>query len=61
MRYAKEKGVKLSINTDAHTVQGLQNIKLGIGIARKGWQERADVFNTMSLQEMERCLKDWKI
>jgi DNA polymerase (family X) len=52
LKYAKEKSVKLLINTDAHNVQGLNNIDFGIGIARKGWLESHNVINTMPLQEL---------
>lgn len=54
LKYAKEKGVLLSINTDAHNVQGLDNIRLGIGIARKGWIEPHNVINTMPLTELKK-------
>lgn len=54
LKYAKEKGVLLSINTDAHNVQGLDNIRLGIGIARKGWIEPHNVINTMPLAEVKK-------
>ncbi len=46
IKYAKEKGVKLAICPDAHRVKGLQDVKYGIGIARKGWLEAKDVINT---------------
>ncbi|POZ93134.1 hypothetical protein AA81_03515, partial [Petrotoga halophila DSM 16923] len=46
IKYAKEKGVKLAICPDAHRVEGLQDVKYGIGIARKGWLEAKDVINT---------------
>jgi DNA polymerase (family 10) len=51
-KVAKEKGVKISINPDAHSVDGLQLMKYGIGIARKGWIEKEDVLNTLSLKEI---------
>lgn len=54
LKYAKEKGVKLAINADAHNLQGLQNIQFGIGIARKGWLESHNVINTMPLQELKK-------
>jgi DNA polymerase (family 10) len=54
LKYAKEKGVLLSINTDAHNIQGLHNIRLGIGIARKGWIEPHNVINTMPLTELKK-------
>ena len=56
LKYAKEKGVLLSINPDAHKVQGLHNIRFGVGIARKGWLESQDVFNTMPLKNMKEYL-----
>ncbi|HYF83235.1 MAG TPA: DNA polymerase/3'-5' exonuclease PolX [Clostridia bacterium] len=60
LKYAKEKGVKISINTDAHSIQGLSNISYGVGIARKGWLEKQDVINTMDIAEMERFLEGVK-
>ncbi|MBI4115363.1 MAG: DNA polymerase/3'-5' exonuclease PolX [Candidatus Omnitrophica bacterium] len=55
--YAKKKGVRLSINPDAHSVEGLRDVTYGVGIARKGWLEKKDVVNTMPLAEMEKFLK----
>ena len=52
LKYAKEKGVKIAINTDAHVTQSLHNIVYGVDIARKGWLEAHNIINTMSLQEM---------
>ncbi|MCX5805143.1 MAG: DNA polymerase/3'-5' exonuclease PolX [Proteobacteria bacterium] len=49
LRYAKEKGVMISINPDAHAAAGLYEIVYGVGIARKGWQEKADVLNTRTI------------
>ncbi len=57
-RYAKERGVKISINPDAHHPGDLSNIQYGAGIARKGWLSRADVINTLSLAEMKVFLRE---
>ena len=46
---AKSKGVKCSINPDAHHTSQLQFLKFGIGTARKGWLTRHDVVNTLPL------------
>ncbi|MCX5811875.1 MAG: DNA polymerase/3'-5' exonuclease PolX [Proteobacteria bacterium] len=46
LKHAKEKGVMISINPDAHATAGLYEILYGVGIARKGWQEKKDVLNT---------------
>lgn len=53
LKYAKEKGVIICINPDAHAIQELSDVFLGIGIARKGWQEKKDVLNTRNAEEVE--------
>lgn len=57
MKYAKEKGVIFSINTDAHDIYGLSNIRYGVGIARKGWLESRNIFNCLVLQELIKYFK----
>jgi DNA polymerase (family 10) len=56
-KYAKERGVKIAINPDAHDKGGLKDTYLGVGIARKGRLEPADILNTMDLEEMRDFLK----
>ena len=56
-RMAKEAGVLVSINSDAHTIADLANLKYGIGQARRGWLEKEDVLNTLPLNEVRRLLK----
>jgi DNA polymerase (family 10) len=48
-KYAKEKGVMTAINPDAHNIEGLGDVRNGVGIARKGWLEKKDVLNTQTL------------
>ena len=55
--YAKKKGVRVSINPDAHSIDGLRDVTYGIGIARKSWFEKNDVANTLPLADMEKFLK----
>jgi DNA polymerase (family 10) len=55
-KYAKEKGVKISINPDAHNVDGLKDVRYGVGIARKGWLEVKDVINCWLLKDVEKYL-----
>jgi len=59
-KYAKEGGVKIAINPDAHEEKGLTDTYLGVGIARKGWLEPGDILNTMDLEEMKEFLKKRK-
>ncbi len=54
---AKEKGVKCSINPDAHRTDGLQDLWFGVAQARKGWLTRADVVNTLPLGQIEDVLR----
>lgn len=56
-RLAKEEGVLLSIASDAHRVADFALLDYGIGQARRGWLERADVLNTRSLAELRRLLR----
>ena len=46
VRRARELGVTLSIGADAHSVAGMGNVAVGLGVARKGWLEPKDVLNT---------------
>jgi DNA polymerase (family X) len=57
IRYAKELGVMIAINPDAHNLAGLSDVRYGVGIARKGWLEKSDVLNAMSVSEVEKWLK----
>lgn len=54
---AKEEGVLLAVNTDAHSTLDLENIRFGIGQARRGWLEKSDVVNSRPLQEVRTFLK----
>lgn len=47
VRRARDKGMKIPIDPDAHTLEGLDDMRYGIGIARKGWLSATDVLNTM--------------
>ncbi|MAJ74896.1 hypothetical protein CMK13_18070 [Candidatus Poribacteria bacterium] len=53
---AKQKGVQLSVNTDAHSLPDLQQMKWGITVARRGWLEPSDIINTLTLDQFF----DWK-
>jgi DNA polymerase (family 10) len=55
-RAAKEAGAPLIINTDAHATVGFDQMKFGVGQARRGWVEAADVVNTRPLAEFQHWL-----
>jgi DNA polymerase (family 10) len=50
--YAKSKGVKCVINCDAHRFEHAGFLRLGAGIARKGWLAKDDVINTLPLNQL---------
>ena len=50
LRSARDRGVKIAVNTDAHRVSGLDHLHFGIGAARKGWLRREDVINTLDTE-----------
>ncbi|GBD91608.1 DNA polymerase/3'-5' exonuclease PolX [bacterium BMS3Abin04] len=54
--YAREKGCKFAINPDAHSVDGIDDIKYGIMIARKGGIQKDEVINTYEINEFENFL-----
>jgi len=53
-RKAKERGVTLTISTDAHRADQMDYMPLGIAMARRGWCERKDILNTMGLKELRK-------
>ncbi|HLE66312.1 MAG TPA: DNA polymerase/3'-5' exonuclease PolX [Burkholderiales bacterium] len=55
-RMAKDEGVLVSINSDAHAVEGFDVLVHGVGQARRGWLEKVDVLNTRPLSEVRRLL-----
>ncbi len=57
-RLAKEHGVILSINTDAHSSADLGLMIYGIYTARRGWLEKKDVLNTFPLTELMKWLQE---
>jgi len=52
LKQAKELGVLISINPDAHNLEGLDDVDFGVLTARKGWLEARDVINTYSPAEV---------
>ncbi len=53
---AKEIGVKMAINTDAHRVEELGYLRYGVDQARRGWLEAEDIINTLPVDELEKAI-----
>jgi DNA polymerase (family 10) len=52
VRRAREAGVTVVVNTDAHSARGLGNMELAVRTARRGWAEPEDILNTRPLEEV---------
>ena len=55
-QYAKARGVRCVINCDAHRLEHAGFLRLGAGVARKGWLTKADVINTLPLEKLQKEL-----
>jgi DNA polymerase (family 10) len=53
---ARAKGIKIPVDPDAHTLAGLDDMRYGIGIARKGWLSAGDVLNTFEIDALRSFL-----
>jgi len=54
---AREEGVLVSIDSDAHSIFDFANLKFGVGQARRGWLEKKDVLNTRPLAALRKLLR----
>ena len=57
LRMARDRGVKIVINTDAHHISHFEKIKYGILQARRAWLTAKDVLNTLPEKEFRRAMK----
>jgi len=55
---ARDRGIKIPIDPDAHVIRGLDDMRFGVGIARKGWLRASDVLNTMTTGDLLSFLKN---
>lgn len=58
VKEAVKSGVKMTLGTDAHNKDGLNNMTFGVSVARRGWAEPNDIINTRTLVDFEKLLKD---
>ncbi len=52
IRKAQDAGVKIVINTDAHQMDTLEHMKIGVSTAKKGWIKKSTVLNTWNIDEL---------
>lgn len=52
LKQAQDAGVKVAINTDAHTLEMLEDMETGVAAARKGWIQKDTVINTWDIERL---------
>jgi len=57
IRRAKQVGVKMIINSDAHQKEQMKLMEYGVSMARRGWAEKSDIINTLSIQQLLKIFK----
>lgn len=50
---ARDKGMKIPVDPDAHVLAGIDDMRYGIGVARKGWLRATDVLNTLDTEQIQ--------
>ncbi len=57
IREARKRKIKFVISVDAHSTGALNNVKYGVGIARRGWVRRGEVLNTMAVKSFQKAVR----
>lgn len=60
LKQAKELGIAIPINPDAHSIDQVAHMSVGVGIARKGWLEKKNVLNTYTTAQLKQYFLDRK-
>lgn len=58
LRYATERGVRIPITTDAHSPAGLETLRYGVSMARKGWLTPEQCLNTLDADALLAFFRD---
>jgi DNA polymerase (family X) len=57
VREARKRKIKFVISVDAHSTGALQNLKYGVGMARRGWVRKCEVLNTLGLKAFKNAVR----
>lgn len=57
IREARKRGIRFVISTDAHSVNGMHNLRYGVGIARRGGLRRGEVLNTLGVSAFKSAVR----
>jgi DNA polymerase (family X) len=54
---ARQRKIKFVISVDAHSMGALNNVKYGVGIARRAWIRRGEVLNTLGVKAFQKAVR----
>ena len=57
LREARKRKIKFVISVDAHSMGALNNVKFGVGIARRAWITRREVLNTLAVKAFQKAVR----
>ena len=57
LRHARKRKIKFVISVDAHSTGALNNVKYGVGIARRAWIRRGEVLNTLGVKAFQKAVR----
>jgi DNA polymerase (family 10) len=57
VREARKRKIKFVISVDAHSMGALNNVKFGVGMARRGWVRKSEVLNTLTTSAFAKAVK----
>jgi len=57
LREARKRKIKFVVSTDAHSVKAMNNVKYGVGMARRGWITRKEVLNTLNTTAFTKAVR----
>lgn len=60
LQMAMEKNVKIAINTDAHAIEQLRFMEIGVKYAQKAWLKKENIVNTWTVQQFEQYIRTHK-
>jgi DNA polymerase (family 10) len=57
LRSARRRKIKFVVSVDAHSTGALNNVKFGVGIARRAWVRRGEVLNTLGVKAFQKAVR----
>ncbi|MDQ5846063.1 MAG: DNA polymerase/3'-5' exonuclease PolX, partial [Acidobacteriota bacterium] len=57
VREARKRKIKFVVSVDAHSTGALNNVKYGVGIARRGWVRKPEVLNALSVRAFQKAVR----